>query len=78
MATSLCLPRATWHNLRAAHLARVADQADAFVQRRSRQEKHPVHDFLFTDFIIEKSLLVRVLAADSVTELDRGAQNSED
>lgn len=47
-ASSLCLSGAAWHELRDAHLARVADQADAFVQRRSRQEKHPVHDFLFT------------------------------
>ncbi|WP_395747385.1 hypothetical protein [Prosthecobacter sp.] len=31
-----------------AHSARVAAQADAFVDRRSRDAKHPVHDFLFT------------------------------
>ncbi|MDZ4289661.1 MAG: hypothetical protein U0984_16970 [Prosthecobacter sp.] len=30
------------------HLVRVGALADAFVGRRSRGEKHPVHDFLFT------------------------------
>lgn len=42
------LSRAEWHQRRDAHLARVAAQADAFTARRSRGEKHPVHDFLFT------------------------------
>jgi len=37
-----------WQPRRAANLERVAHLADAFVQRRSRAEKHPVHDFLFT------------------------------
>ncbi|MCB1275604.1 hypothetical protein [Prosthecobacter sp.] len=31
-----------------AHEARVVAHADAFVDRRSRGAKHPVHDFLFT------------------------------
>jgi hypothetical protein len=30
------------------HVGRVAPHADAFVDRRSRDAKHPVHDFLFT------------------------------
>lgn len=37
-----------WQVRRAANLDRVGDLADAFVLRRSRAEKHPVHDFLFT------------------------------
>jgi hypothetical protein len=37
-----------WQSLRQSHLSRVAAAADAFVQRRSREQKHPVHDFLFT------------------------------
>lgn len=41
-------PREVWHARREAHLARVESLADGFVQRRSRHEKHPVHDFLFT------------------------------
>lgn len=40
--------REQWQSRREAHLARVAVLADAFVQRRSRGEKHAVHDFLFT------------------------------
>jgi hypothetical protein len=38
----------TWTARAAAHQARVAAQADAFLDRRSRNLKHPVHDFLFT------------------------------
>ncbi len=38
----------TWTSLAAEHAARVAPWADAFVERRSRGQKHPVHDFLFT------------------------------
>lgn len=40
--------RAEWHGHMHAHAARVASHADAFVDRRSRGAKHPVHDFLFT------------------------------
>ncbi|TDU81051.1 hypothetical protein EI77_00353 [Prosthecobacter fusiformis] len=40
--------RQEWHARRDAHLGRVASLADDFVQRRSCQGKHPVHDFLFT------------------------------
>lgn len=41
-------PRKEWQARRQAHLDRVAALADAFVERRSRRMKHPVHDFLFT------------------------------
>jgi hypothetical protein len=37
-----------WTARAAAHAARVAPWADAFLQRRSRNAKHPVDDFLFT------------------------------
>lgn len=40
--------REKWHDHMQAHLGRVAPHADAFVDRRSREKKHPVHDFLFT------------------------------
>ncbi|MDB6005353.1 MAG: hypothetical protein JWR15_2340 [Prosthecobacter sp.] len=40
--------RTQWHERMHAHSARVAAHADAFVDRRSRGAKHPVHDFLFT------------------------------
>src|SRR6185369_8900772 len=41
-------PPADWARREAAHLARVAPWAEAFVQRRARGEKHPVWDFMFT------------------------------
>lgn len=40
--------RDDWHGRIQAHHARVASYVDAFVDRRSRDAKHPVHDFLFT------------------------------
>ncbi len=40
--------RAEWQSLAEAHHERVSAHADAFVDRRSRCAKHPVHDFLFT------------------------------
>ena len=42
------LTLADWTLRAADHLARVGTWADAFVDRRSRSAKHPVHDFLFT------------------------------
>ncbi len=40
--------RTDWQARRDTHQSQVVALADAFVERRSRQEKHPVHDFLFT------------------------------
>jgi hypothetical protein len=40
--------RAEWLPCAEAHHERVSAHADAFVDRRSRDVKHPVHDFLFT------------------------------
>lgn len=40
--------REQWHEHMRAHAQRVDAAADAFVDRRSRGAKHPVHDFLFT------------------------------
>lgn len=40
--------REEWRQRMYEHAARVAKHADAFVERRSRDAKHPVHDFLFT------------------------------
>jgi len=42
------LQRDYWRSMQRDHHATVAHQADSFVLRRSREEKHPVHDFLFT------------------------------
>lgn len=47
-APKSCWSRTEWMALRDTHLQRVAQLADDFVKRRSRHEKHPVHDFLFT------------------------------
>lgn len=44
----ILLPTCVWQERAARHRDRVAAYADAFVQRRSRGVKHPVHDFLFT------------------------------
>ena len=46
VAASLSI--ADWTDRAAAHAAKVGPWADAFVDRRSRGAKHPVHDFLFT------------------------------
>jgi len=40
--------RDEWRQRMREHGGRVAAHADAFVDRRSRDAKHPVHDFLFT------------------------------
>ncbi len=40
--------RDEWHARMQTHVARVSAAADAFVDRRSRGTRHPVHDFLFT------------------------------
>ncbi|MFZ4594354.1 MAG: hypothetical protein ACOYOF_08865 [Verrucomicrobiaceae bacterium] len=46
-----------WTARAEAHAERVAKWTDAFVQRRSRNEKHPVHDFLFTYYNFSPSKL---------------------
>jgi len=42
------LARSTWRARASAHQARVAQWIEPHLSRRSRGEKHPVHDFLFT------------------------------
>lgn len=56
-----------WIGLRQNHLSRVADAAEAFVQRRSREEKHPVHDFLFTYYNFSPAKLKQWLPPQGVT-----------
>ena len=56
------------------HRARVAEYADAFVRRRSRGEKHPVHDFLFTYYPFSPNKLKHwVPALGEVLEMDAAA-----
>lgn len=47
----------------AAHRARVAPWAEAFVQRRARGGKHPVWDFLFTYYSFSPAKLMKWSAA---------------
>ena len=56
-----------WQGLRQSHLTRVAEAAEAFVQRRSREEKHPVHDFLFTYYNFSPAKLKQWLPPQGVT-----------
>jgi hypothetical protein len=56
-----------WLGLRQSHLTRVAEAAEAFVQRRSREEKHPVHDFLFTYYNFSPAKLKQWLPPQGVT-----------
>jgi hypothetical protein len=55
--------RAEWRAEMQQHLGRVGRMADAFVQRRSRGEKHPVHDFLFTYYNFSPAKLKRWMPA---------------
>lgn len=46
-----------WRTAIERHRERVARYADAFVDRRSRGAKHPVHDFLFTYYSLAPAKL---------------------
>jgi len=59
--------REYWLTLRQTHLTRVTPAADAFVLRRSRDEKHPVHDFLFTYYNFSPAKLKQWLPPHGVT-----------
>jgi hypothetical protein len=50
--------RDEWQTRRDAHLARVEVLAHAFLRRRSRGEKHPVEDFLFTYYQLPPTRLI--------------------
>ena len=54
-------PSEVWHALEKQHRERVERLADDFVSRRSRSEKHPVHDFLFTYYNFSPAKLKRWL-----------------
>ena len=53
------MARSVWEAERSAYLARVRPLADDRVRRMSRQEKHPVHDFLFDYFSFRPAHLLR-------------------
>lgn len=53
------LSSAEWLPLARAHEARVDVYAEPYLQRRSRGEKHPVEDFLFTYYTLKPAQLRR-------------------
>lgn len=53
------LPREKWHADRERDLARIRPWVEARLQRQSRHEKHPVHDFLFEYYEYRPSRLLR-------------------
>jgi len=53
------LPESRWHALRAAHESRVQPWIAPRLERTSRQEKHPVEDFLFEYYPYRSSHLLR-------------------
>ncbi|HUR55738.1 MAG TPA: 3-methyladenine DNA glycosylase, partial [Gemmataceae bacterium] len=53
------MPRVAWEAERAAYLGRVRPLADDRLRRMSRQEKHPVYDFLFDYFSFRPAHLLR-------------------
>jgi hypothetical protein len=64
----------TWTARAAEHAGRVAKWSDAFVQRRSRNEKHPVHDFLFTYYNFSPAKLKQWMPAiGDILEVDDAA-----
>lgn len=69
--------RAEWHERMHLHAARVAVQADAFVERRSRGAKHPVHDFLFTYYSFAPAKLKQWVPPQGV-RLEVSAADLED
>lgn len=53
------MPEPVWRARRAAHEARLGPVVEAHVRRQSRQEKHPVIDFLFEYYGFRPSWLMR-------------------
>ena len=53
------VPRETWNSLRAAYIDRVRPWVEARQSRKSRQQKHPVYDFLFEYYEFRTSHLLR-------------------
>ena len=58
-ATPTRLNQETWRNLEASHRDRVEALTSAHVERRSRHERHPVEDFLWTYYSVKPRELRR-------------------
>jgi hypothetical protein len=67
-----------WRAAIGKHHEKVAPYADAFVVRRSRGEKHPVHDFLFTYYSFSPAKLKQWVPALGVWMEDLAAQDLAD
>ncbi|WP_245373426.1 3-methyladenine DNA glycosylase [Crossiella equi] len=59
MPENQVLAEPEWHARRAAHLARIRPWTDGHRQRRLREEKHPVLDFMFTYYSFKPAQLER-------------------
>jgi hypothetical protein len=65
------LPISIWQARAAEHLRIVAPWADAYLGRRSRGQKHPVEDFLFTYYSFSPNKLKRwVPALGEIIQVD--------
>ena len=69
----ISMPETEWQSRAMAHRARVAPQAEAFVQRRACGGKHPVWDFLFTYYSFSPAKLMTWVPAVS----ECGMSNAE-
>lgn len=71
------IPLSDWRRRAERHHQRVAHYADAFVQRRSRHEKHPVHDFLFTYYPFSPAKLKQWSPAlGELLQIDHGTRSA--
>src|SRR3989442_450975 len=59
MTELIRLSRGTWEAVRAGYRNRIRPWVDTRLQRQSRHEKHPVHDFLFEYYSFAPAKLLR-------------------
>lgn len=72
-------PSSVWQARAAAHRERMAPQAEAFLARRARGEKHPVWDFLFTYYSFSPGKLMTWMPAllDAAPASEQTSETSE-
>lgn len=71
------LAPAQWHSQRADHRARVERYTAPYLDRRSRNESHPVEDFLFTYYTLKPAQLRRWHPGAGVVVLDADSELSD-
>jgi hypothetical protein len=69
------IPRTTWEPAQDAYLARVRPWAEERLTRMSRQQKHPVYDFLFEYYSFRPAHLLRWSPGFGVTLEDATRQD---